>query len=62
MAQANISTIRTDRLTTLYMPEKTTKRFDSAAFKRENASLYDFYLRDAKSAAQIRITPKRQEE
>lgn len=56
MQQCNISTVRTTNATVSYIGPKTTQRFDSATFRKENQELYNNYMRPAETAAQIRVT------
>ena len=58
MQNANLSAVRTDAMTVTYIPAKTTRRFDSARFRKENTELYDTYMKDVESAPQVRVLPK----
>lgn len=59
MQRENAQTIRTDLYTVSYIEAKTTKRFDSTTFKKENKEMYDKYMKDVETAAQIRVLPKK---
>lgn len=62
MKNADISTVRTDAFTVSYIPAKKTQRFDSASFKKENKELYDSYMRESETAAQVRVVPRKEKE
>ena len=59
MKSANMSQIKSGDFTVSYIPEKVSRRFDSTAFKKDNADLYSFYMKDGKAAEQIRFLPTR---
>lgn len=56
MKQENLQTIKSGYYTVSYIPEKVGKRFDSALFKSENKELYNKYMKDSVTAAQLRFT------
>lgn len=56
MKQENLQTIKSGYYTVSYIPEKVGKRFDSTLFKSENKELYNKYMKDSVTAAQIRFT------
>lgn len=58
MGKANVTSVKTDAFTVSYIAPKKTKRFDSSAFRKENAELYGKYQKETESPAQIRVTPK----
>ena len=62
MTEANIAAVKTAAFTVSYIPEKTTRRFDSAAFKAAEPDLYKSFMKDATSAAQLRVLPKKQKD
>lgn len=55
MKEKNLTQIKSGLYTVSYIPEKTSRRFDSTAFKKENAELYETYMKDSVTAAQIRF-------
>ena len=55
MKEKNLTQIKSGLYTVSYIPEKTSRRFDSTAFKKENAELYETYMKDSITAAQIRF-------
>lgn len=56
MKQENLQTIKSGYYTVSYIPEKVGKRFDSTLFKSENKELYNKYMKDSVTAAQVRFT------
>lgn len=56
MKQENLQTIKSGYYTVSYIPEKVGKRFDSTLFKSENKELYNKYMKDSVTAAQLRFT------
>lgn len=56
MKQENLQTIKSGYYTVSYIPEKVGKRFDSILFKSENKELYNKYMKDSVTAAQVRFT------
>jgi len=58
METTNITSVRTDLFTVSYIAAKKSSRFDSTLFRKENADLYRKYQKEAESPAQLRITPK----
>ena len=58
MESANVTSVKTDVLTVSYIAAKKSKRFDSALFRKENENLYNKYQKEVESPAQIRVTPK----
>ena len=56
MKTENLQTIKSGYYTVSYIPEKVGKRFDSALFKSENKELYNKYMKDSVTAAQLRFT------
>lgn len=56
MKQENLQTIKSGYYTVSYIPEKVGKRFDSTLFKSENKDLYNKYMKDSVTAAQVRFT------
>jgi len=58
MQTSDINIIKTGASTVSYIPAKTSKRFDSAAFKKDNALLYNAYMKESETAASIRILKK----
>lgn len=56
MKQENLQTIKSGYYTVSYIPEKAGKRFDSTLFKSENKELYNKYMKDSVTAAQVRFT------
>ena len=62
LAEHNLSIVRTKDYTVSYIPAKTSKRFDSAMFKKEHKAMYDSYMKEVETAAQIRVTPKKEKE
>lgn len=58
MKSKNISQIKSGIYTVSYIPPKTSRRFDSAAFRKENRLLYDSYMRETESVEQIRFLRK----
>lgn len=57
----NINMVKTGNYTVSYIPSKSSKRFDSSLFKKENKSLYDSYTRDVIMPSQVRIIQKKKE-
>lgn len=55
MKEKNLTQIKSGLYTVSYIPEKTSRRFDSTAFKKENAELYETYMKESVTAAQIRF-------
>ena len=55
MKHENLQTIKSGYYTVSYIPEKVGQRFDSALFKSENKELYNKYMKDSVTAAQIRF-------
>lgn len=58
MKNCNLSSVKTGETTVSYIPQKTSKRFDSATFKKENPELYNSYQKEVETPAQIRILQK----
>lgn len=58
MKNCNLSSVKTGETTVSYIPQKTSKRFDSATFKKENPELYNSYQKEVDTPAQIRILQK----
>ena len=58
MEKTNITYVKTDAFTVSYIAAKKSKRFDSTAFRKENAELYGRYQKETESPAQVRVTPK----
>lgn len=58
MKNCNLSSVKTGETTVSYIPQKTSKRFDSATFKKENSELYNSYQKEVETPAQIRILQK----
>ena len=56
MKTENLSQIKSGYYTVSYIPEKVGKRFDSTLFKSENKELYNKYMKDSVTAAQLRFT------
>ena len=56
MKQENLQTIKSGYYTVSYIPEKVGKRFDSTLFKSENKELYNKYMKDSVTAAQVRFS------
>lgn len=56
MQENKLMQIKSGNYTVSYIPEKQGQRFDSAAFKKENKDLYNQYLKNSVTAAQIRFT------
>lgn len=56
MKTENLSQIKSGYYTVSYIPEKVGKRFDSTLFKSENKELYNKYMKDSVTAAQVRFT------
>lgn len=56
MKHENLQTIKSGYYTVSYIPEKVGKRFDSTLFKSENKELYNKYMKDSVTAAQLRFT------
>lgn len=56
MKTENLQTIKSGYYTVSYIPEKVGKRFDSTLFKSENKELYNKYMKDSVTAAQLRFT------
>ena len=54
----NLSSVKTGSTTISYIPAKTSKRFDSAAFKKAQPDLYNNYMKESETAATIRILKK----
>lgn len=61
MQNANLSTVKTGSYTVSYIPAKTSKRFDSAAFKKAEPTLYATYVKETETAESIRVVPKKTE-
>lgn len=55
MKTENLTQIKSGYYTVSYIPEKVGKRFDSTLFKSENKELYNKYMKDSVTAAQIRF-------
>lgn len=60
MVSGNYQTIKTDAFTVSYIAEKTSQKFDAKLFKQENEEMYGKYMKDSVTAAQIRVTPKKE--
>lgn len=56
MKTENLTQIKSGYYTVSYIPEKVGKRFDSTLFKSENKELYNKYMKDSVTAAQVRFT------
>lgn len=56
MREKNLLQIKSGNYTVSYIPEKAGKRFDSTLFKSENKELYNKYMKDSVTAAQVRFT------
>lgn len=56
MKTENLSQIKSGYYTVSYISEKVGKRFDSTLFKSENKELYNKYMKDSVTAAQLRFT------
>lgn len=61
MQSANLSTVKTGAFTVSYIPAKTTKRFDSSAFRKAEPDTYSKYMKESETAESIRVTPKKSE-
>lgn len=57
MVEKNLQQIKSGYYTVSYIPAKVSKKFDSAAFKKENKELYDSYMKESETAASIRFLP-----
>lgn len=57
MVEKKLQQIKSGYYTVSYIPAKVSKKFDSAAFKKENKELYDSYLKESETAASIRFLP-----
>lgn len=62
MVNHNLSTVRTEAYTVSFIPAKKSRRFDSAAFKKNEPSMYNSYMKETETAASIRVTPKKEKE
>lgn len=62
MLKANLSCVKTANCTVSYIPARKTKRFDSATFKKENADLYNSYMKETDTAEQVRVIQKKPKE
>lgn len=56
MQDNGMTQIKSGNYTVSYIPEKVGKRFDSASFKKENSALYNQYMKESVTAAQVRMT------
>ena len=57
MVEKKLQQIKSGYYTVSYIPAKVSKKFDSAAFKKENKELYDSYMKESETAASIRFLP-----
>ena len=55
MKDRGLTQIKSGNYTVSYIAEKVGKRFDSAAFKKENKALYEQYMKESVTAESIRI-------
>lgn len=62
MTKNNLSTVRTGTYTVSFIPEKTSQRFDSAAFKKAQPDMYKQYMKESQTAASLRVVQKKQEQ
>lgn len=56
MQEKKLLQIKSGNYTVSYIPEKAGKRFDSTLFKSENKELYNKYVKESVTAAQVRFT------
>ena len=61
MQNANLSTVKTGSFTVSYIPAKTSKRFDSTAFKKAEPDLYASYMKETETSESVRVVPKKEE-
>lgn len=59
MGAKNILKIDTPKLTITYIGESDTEKFDSKAFRKDHADLYDEYVRMSPRKAYIKTTMKK---
>lgn len=57
MEEKKLAQVKSGYYTVSLIPAKVSKRFDSAAFKKENPDLYKSYMKDSETAASIRFLP-----
>lgn len=57
MEDRKLAQVKSGYYTVSLIPAKVSKRFDSAAFKKENPDLYKSYMKDSETAASIRFLP-----
>jgi hypothetical protein len=61
MEAEKVTQIKSDLYTVSYIPAKKSKRFDSAAFKKENKEMYDRYQKETETAASIRFVEHKED-
>lgn len=57
MEEKKLAQVKSGYYTVSLIPAKVSKRFDSAAFKKENPDMYKSYLKDSETAASLRFLP-----
>ena len=61
MEAEKVTQIKSDLYTVSYIPAKKSKKFDSAAFKKENKEMYDRYQKETETAASIRFVEHKED-